>query len=169
MGWGGRHGVAHTFSPPSVTPPANGAATATLTFTADPTASIGGPFTFHVTGTSDTLDRPIDVQVSVNLNPWSGAGAVPTVETLPATEVTATSALLHGRVNPNGLATTWEFVQGDIMSWGSPYSPLQNLGYTDNQWHDVSYRAEPLSANTNYIYVIRATNSAGTLYGSNLG
>jgi len=149
-------GVAYTFSAPSVTPPANGAATSTLTFTADASASTGGPFVYHVTGASGTIAHSTDVPVFVNVNPWSGVG--PTVFTLPATDITDTTAFLHGTANPNGLATTWDFMSPS----GTIYcpSPPESLP-ADTLVHDVSCTATSLTPSTHYEFAIRATDSAG--------
>ncbi|HZQ70072.1 MAG TPA: choice-of-anchor D domain-containing protein [Terriglobales bacterium] len=57
-------GVTATFSPNPVTPPANGSATSTLTFTATSTATVGTS-TVTVTGTSGTLVQNTPITLTV--------------------------------------------------------------------------------------------------------
>ena len=57
-------GVTPTLPSP-ITPPSGGTATSPLTIVADATAS-AGPFTYRVTGASDSLTHAVDVAVQVN-------------------------------------------------------------------------------------------------------
>src|SRR5207302_5595253 len=58
-------GVTAAFSPNPVTPPANGSATSTLTFTASSTATIGTS-TVTITGTSGTLTASTNITLTVS-------------------------------------------------------------------------------------------------------
>lgn len=91
----------------------------------------------------------------------------PTVVTQAATGVTATSAVLHATVNPNGLATSWDFSNPPTTVIYCP-SPPGNLP-ADGLVHDVSCTATGLTPSTYYEYKIRASNSAGDSAGLAVG
>ncbi len=88
----------------------------------------------------------------------------PTAKTEGATDVTATSAMLNGTVNPNGLSTTVIFEFGTTTSYGSEItatpSPVSGTNAVS-----VSAVLSGLSPNSTYHYRIVATNSAGTTNG----
>jgi len=92
------------------------------------------------------------------------AAGSPIVTTLSATGVTATSAVLSGSVNPNGLVTVWDFA-----GWSTGMSPGDRIIYCggpdlpgDTANHLVSCQANGLTPSTTYWYRIRASNSAST-------
>ena len=65
----------------------------------------------------------------------------PAVVTGAASDVTSTSAVLHGTVNPNGSPTTWDFRDPHgtpAHCPGLPASPPYSLPYLDSVAHDVS-------------------------------
>ena len=92
------------------------------------------------------------------------AAPAPTVTTESATEITSSSVILNGTVNPNGESTTYYFEYGTSTSYGSN-TPTTSAG---SGTADVSVSANitGLSPNTTYHFRIVATNSAGTSYGS---
>ena len=87
--------------------------------------------------------------------------AGPIVTTLPATNVTATSALLRGSINPVGFATQWDFVSTSIYCPRPPGNLPAN-----NSTHPVSCTASGLTPSTVYQFAVRATNALGTSVGS---
>lgn len=93
--------------------------------------------------------------------------AAPTVVTMPATGVTATSAVLQATVNPNGLVTTWDFSNPPTTYIYCP-SPAASLP-GDNVVHAVSCTATGLTPSTYYEYMVRASSSGGNSFGSSVG
>ncbi len=94
-------GVTPTFSPSSVTLPANGEMTATLTIAASAGASTGGPFVYHVTGTSGTLADSTDVPVFVT----TGGVSILTPTGLTITFDPPLPATVDTSTTPPGVAT----------------------------------------------------------------
>lgn len=89
----------------------------------------------------------------------------PTVKTGLTEAVSATSAKLHGSVNPNYLSTTYQFEYGTTSSYGSkaPVSPASLEAGGSSV--EVGETLSGLSSNTTYHYRLVATNSKGTIYG----
>jgi hypothetical protein len=90
--------------------------------------------------------------------------ASPTATTGAATRVSQTGVVLHGSVNPNGVATGYVF----------QYGPTPNLGI-DSSSHSIGAGtrsvevARPLGGltpGTVYYYRVAATSTAGTAYGA---
>jgi len=96
----------------------------------------------------------------------------PFVDTLSATGITATSAVLQAKVGPNGLATTVQFGSCDAVGSPtyfllvpSPPAPQLNVsGSTISQI--VTYTMTGLKPNTTYNYQGIANNSAGLTKGT---
>ena len=91
----------------------------------------------------------------------------PTATTLSATSITQTSAVLRGKVNPNGLSTKVDFCSCDPSAsptYFSP-SPLQNIG-SGNADVTVTYTLSGLTPGTTYSYCVRSVNSAGSQNGA---
>ncbi len=91
----------------------------------------------------------------------------PVVTTGDATSVTTTSATLAGTVNPNGLATTWQFEYGTTTSYGSVMPLTATAAGNGTAALSVSTALSGLTAGTTYNYRIKATNVNGTTTGSN--
>ncbi len=90
----------------------------------------------------------------------------PTVTTEKAASVAQTSAVLKGKVNPNGAEVTkCEFEYGTTVSYGktAPCTPSPGSGTSPVE---VSATVTGLSANTTYHYRLVATNYAGTSDGA---
>ncbi|MEA2163512.1 MAG: hypothetical protein QOK37_1639 [Thermoanaerobaculia bacterium] len=86
----------------------------------------------------------------------------PVVSTAAATGVGQLSATLRGTVNPNGASTTTSFEFGTDPSYGSSVAAQTRTGTTTQ-----SISASPsLTCGTLYHFRAKATNSAGTRYGS---
>lgn len=90
---------------------------------------------------------------------------VPSVETRPATNVTQTSAILHGDANPNGLATRVYFEYAPLAGGPILRTPDQNIG-AGNQNVSFSASVSPLVDNTTYYVRVVGVNDRGTSFGS---
>jgi len=93
-------------------------------------------------------------------------GAAPTVTTLVATAVGATSATLNGNVNPNGLATDAWFEWGtsaSLVTYNTSSPEALGAG-TDTL--PVMATLSGLSPVTTYYYRVAASNSTGQADGS---
>jgi plastocyanin len=86
----------------------------------------------------------------------------PVVITNPATNVTASSAILHGSLDPHGLTTTVRFQYGTTTSYGHTTAMQTQTG---NAYRNIAANIGALAAHTTYHFRIVATNSAGTRMG----
>ena len=93
-------------------------------------------------------------------------GNSPTVATLDATAVTASSATINGTVNPNGLATTYKFEWGTTVSYGNT-TTITSAG-SGSTAVAVSANLTGLTAGLPYHFRIVAVNTDGTSNGSDL-
>lgn len=91
---------------------------------------------------------------------------LPIVTTTEATNVETSSASLNGTVNPNGYNTSYSFEYGTTTSYGSTTSSV-NIGSSTSA-QSVSTSISNLQTNTTYHYRIKASNSYGTVYGSDM-
>jgi len=91
----------------------------------------------------------------------------PTATTTAATGVGPTAATLSGTVNPDGLATTYQFEYGTSTSYGSvaPASPASAGSGTSAVQESVNLTG--LSPATTYDFEIVATSASGTTDGGN--
>ena len=81
-----------------------------------------------------------------------------------ASGVSQNSATIAGQVNPNGLATTYEFEYGTSTKYGSATATGSvGAGTTITR---VSVTLNGLSSGTTYHYRLLATNADGTSYGA---
>jgi hypothetical protein len=116
--------------------------------------------------------------VAFNATPNEGIGAdmtfttlaatgqiVPTVETLAATSITTTSAILSATVNPNGVETHGYFEYGTTTNYGNT-TALEDLG-TATFPEDLQYELTLASATT-YHYRIVAYSDGGTNLGADV-
>ncbi|NVO21709.1 MAG: hypothetical protein HXX13_18565, partial [Bacteroidetes bacterium] len=90
-------------------------------------------------------------------------GNDPTVATIAASAITATTATLNGTVNPNGLATTYYFQYGLTTSYGS--TTTSTSAGSGSTAVAVSAALTGLTAGATYHYRIAGTNTDGTNYG----
>jgi len=87
----------------------------------------------------------------------------PVVITNPATYIASYSATINGSVDPHGLSTTVYFQYGMTTSYGLTTATQSRTG---NTYQNVAANISRLTASTTYHFRIVATNSAGTVYGS---
>lgn len=94
----------------------------------------------------------------------------PTATTRDATSITSNSAVMNGRVNPNGLETSYWFeyatdsLLSNIIGNGTPEQKISAGTANVN----ISANVSGLSANTRYYYRLVARNSEGTVRGNAL-
>jgi hypothetical protein len=88
----------------------------------------------------------------------------PTVSTNRATELRATKAMIHGTVNPNGMATTVHFDYGKTSHYGASTKP--GSAGSGSTAVTATSTLVGLSPNTTYHYRLVATNAAGTTDGT---
>ena len=87
----------------------------------------------------------------------------PVVITNSATNVASSSATLNGSVDPHGLTTTVYFQYGTTTSYGHTTATQSKTG---NTYQNVAANIGGLTQSTTYHFRMVATNSAGTVYGS---
>jgi phosphodiesterase/alkaline phosphatase D-like protein len=94
-------------------------------------------------------------------------GQVPTSTTLAATAILTTSATVNGTVNANYLSSVVTFEYGLTTSYGSTATATPSP-VTGNTSTSVSANISGLSAGTTYHFRVKAVNSLGTTYGTDL-
>ena len=129
-----------------------------------------GSFTSNITGLSPNTTYHVRAYATNTTGTAYGSDvtfttyAVPTATTNSATSVTANSATLNGTVNPNGASTTTIFEYGTTTGYGSTVTATQSpLTGTNSQ--SVSANLTSLTQGVAYHFRVKATNSAGTVYG----
>jgi hypothetical protein len=94
--------------------------------------------------------------------PAALAATSPTVAPGATTSISDTDATLHGTVNPNGIATTYQFDWGTTNALGkSSPVPAASAGAGTTAVSE-SAKLEGLSPDTTYYYTLVATNADGT-------
>ena len=88
----------------------------------------------------------------------------PTIATGQAQNAISSTATLTGTIDPNGLSTTWHFDYGPTIAYGSR-TPSRNAG-SGQQSITISEALANLTPATTYHYRLVASNSAGTVTGS---
>ena len=139
----------------------DGAALSTCTSPKSYASSImGGPHTFRV--------RAVDGAGNQDPTPAERSFEVlkaPSATTTPATEVASTSATINGTVNPNGLATTYQFEWGLTTAYGSKVPATAKAVGSGTTEVTVSEPLTGLTPGTTYHRRLVATNAGGTTYG----
>ena len=89
------------------------------------------------------------------------------IDTAPATEITPTSANLHGSLDPDGYATEFYFEYGQTASYGHtvPGPPGNPVGTEAPGITPLSQSLEGLEPGTTYHYRLVAHNTFGTTIG----
>jgi hypothetical protein len=94
--------------------------------------------------------------------PLAFAASSPTISAGAATSIATTSATLHGSVNPNGLATTYQFQYGPTNTLGKFSPAAATSAGAGTAAVAETAKLTGLSPATTYYYELVATNSAGT-------
>ncbi len=104
------------------------------------------------------------------LNFTTSAAAVtpPVVTTNPATSTTATGATLQASVNPEGNATTYDFVYGtnSTLNPGTTTSTTSQSAGSGTSAQSESVAISGLSPGTTYYFKVEATSTGGTTAGA---
>jgi hypothetical protein len=90
--------------------------------------------------------------------------AAPTATTGPATAIGATTATVTGSVVPGGQATTWYIQYGTTTSYGSETAKASAGSGTATV--NITSNLASLKTGSTYHYRVVASNSAGTVHGS---
>jgi len=94
-------------------------------------------------------------------------GQAPAATTQAATDVTTTTAILHGTVNANYVSTTVSFEYGTSTSYGSSIAAIPSP-VTGSTSASVTANLTGLSAGTTYHFRIKTVNSLGTTNGTDM-
>lgn len=97
-------------------------------------------------------------------NFWTDAGGAPIATSFEATNITTNSAKLSGRVNPQGLTTSYYFEYGTSTNFGSQTVTGTLPGDYNN--YTVEANISGLMPNTTYYFRIYAWNGQGVGYDS---
>lgn len=91
----------------------------------------------------------------------------PTAITSSTSGISPVSAKINGLVSGNGASTTISFEYGKTTSYGNTVNGTPGT-VTGENLTDITANLTGLTANTVYNYRIKAVNSIGTTYGSNM-
>lgn len=94
--------------------------------------------------------------------PIALAASSPIVSAGSTTGIKPTSATLHGTVNPNGLATTYQFHYGPTSALGAVSPTMASSAGAGTAGVAESTKLTGLSPDTTYYIQLVASNSAGT-------
>ncbi len=98
---------------------------------------------------------------------YDSSTALPSVTTLPATDVTANSTVLHGEINAGGGAVRYWFEYGTSTAYGAT-TPEQVLAAPTETVFSVEATLTGLTEGANYHFRLAAANDNGTQYGVDL-
>jgi O6-methylguanine-DNA--protein-cysteine methyltransferase len=94
-------------------------------------------------------------------------GEVPSTITQQTTDISTTTAILHGNTNANYLSTVVTFEYGTTASYGNSVTAVQSP-LTGNTNTDVNATLTGLTPGTTYHLRIKAINELGTSYGADM-
>ena len=94
-------------------------------------------------------------------------GKAPECITQPVTQIASSGATLNGTVNANDLSTTVTFEYGTTTSYGQTITATPNP-VTGNTITNVNANLSEILSGTTYHFRVKAVNSIGTTYGSDL-
>ena len=106
-------------------------------------------------------------QTNVYASPTLVSAPPPAATTVAATSITSTGATLNASVNPEGSATTYQFVYGTSsnLSSGTTKTTSQSAG-SGTSAESESAPLTGLTASTTYYFEVQATSAGGTTDGS---
>ena len=96
---------------------------------------------------------------------YPAGGTKPSVTGDSATSITCCSAMLSGKVNPNGVSTIVVFEYGSDTNYGSTVSATQSP-LTGSSTQRISANLQGLTSGATYHFRVRASNSNWTSYGT---
>ena len=125
--------------------------------------SLSANTTYHV---RLKTENAIGVSYSNDIS-FTTSGLSPTASTLASTSITTSSSNLNGIINANGFSTVVSFEYGTTTSYGISATPSQSP-VTGNSNINVNANISGLVAGSTYHYRVKAVNSIGTTYGSDM-
>lgn len=140
----------------------------TTTFTVGCSGS-GGSTLASVTVSVTNYPTPTPtITPTPTYTPTPTPGIAPIAVTDPATQITQTSAMLNGRVNPNGRLTQTWFEYGTSPSLGQQTSTyaITESPYVTDGFAQIGRSVFGLNTNTTYYFRTVAQNDRGISYGS---
>lgn len=107
---------------------------------------------------------------SINFTLLPPCGQIPTVTTLPATNISSTGATLNGTINANGSQTTVTFEYSKNTPRGPMWITIPSLQSPITGDTDILVTADisGLGPGTTHAFKVKATNSCGTVYGNSI-
>ena len=96
------------------------------------------------------------------------ATSPPSATTTSATNLTSTTATLNGTVTADKSATAYHFQYGTTTAYGSTTATQTQAAANGHNAHQVSANVAGLSPSTTYHFRVVATNSVGTVNGSDM-
>jgi hypothetical protein len=94
---------------------------------------------------------------------WAAGGDKPEIKSTSASDITATSAVLHTTIRPRDLETTYLFEYGPTKAYGAQTPEASaGSGHTDVSLFAVATGLEP---ETTYHFRVVASNSKGVVHG----
>lgn len=149
-------GVTASFSVNPAVPASTGTSTV-MALSISP-ATIPGTYSIQVTGSGGGETHAVAISL--------GIASLPMPSTTAATNITTTSAMLNGAVNPGGVAAAAWFEYGLTSAYGSSISAGSlSAGYTSVP---VSAALTGLVSGATYHFRLDASNAFGTGYGGDL-
>jgi DNA-binding beta-propeller fold protein YncE len=91
---------------------------------------------------------------------------LPDASTEAPTNITTTSGTINGSVNPDGIASTYQFEYGPTTAYGSVTPSTPGIVGSDSTTHYLTADLTGLEPSATYHYRIAATNASGTNYGA---
>ena len=125
------------------------------------------PTPFTDFGLVNAAQHQLFISTFTSFGTFTGSQPAPTVTTIAANGITATTATLNGNVIANWNTTAISFEYGLTTSYGTivPGTPSSAIGGGSNS---VLANITGLTLNTVYHFRIIGTNSSGTSYGADL-
>ena len=108
----------------------------------------------------------INTGLDATFTTGAGSAQAPIVVTGSPTGSTGSTAIINGTVNPQGNAATWQFEYGISASYGSTAPAIAGTTGSGSAAESVSTTLTGLPAGTVIHYRLKATNTAGTTFGS---
>lgn len=99
--------------------------------------------------------------------PFTTLGNTPVTVVSDATNIAIDSAILNGTINPNSLSTTVSFEWGTTINYGITHNAIQSP-ISGNASTYVTIKLTNLIPGTTYHYRLKAENSLGTTYSSDM-
>lgn len=104
--------------------------------------------------------------LAFHLAPGIATASAPTATAEAASGIGPNGAILNAKVNPSGLATTYQFEYGTTAEYGSTVPAAPKAIGSGSEDVAVKETIEDLKEGTTYHFRVVASNEAGTTYGA---